>query len=262
MDIKKSQKKKLIGALEDNLCKKFSYFQKQLRNMDVIEQDSLLIINGNEMTDMFNIICCRGNVSKDAVSDAIHYFKDKNLPFAWWVGFEGEPDNLPRLLEEKGLKRSEEELAMAIELNSSIEFDIPQTLQIRQVNDHQTLHDFVQIITDVVPQEAKAIEQFFNSNKEIILKGQSPIEFYVGYVNSQPISTCSVYFSEKVAGIFDIITSPTLRGEGIGSSMTITAMKAALNKGIEICILTATNDAKFLYKKLGFKPLKAMWVYS
>jgi ribosomal protein S18 acetylase RimI-like enzyme len=40
---------------------------------------------------------------------------------------------------------------------------------------------------------------------------------------------------------------------GIGSAMTMTAMNAALSKGYATCILTATNDAKFLYEKIGFK---------
>lgn len=43
--------------------------------------------------------------------------------------------------------------------------------------------------------------------------------------------------------------------------MTLRAMLSAQEKGINKCVLTATNDAKYLYQKLGFEDLKTMKVY-
>jgi ribosomal protein S18 acetylase RimI-like enzyme len=255
-------KDQLIQALEKNLLGKFAYFQKQLSSMEVIDQDPLLIINSNEVTDMFNMVCCHGNVNRKQVDNAIHYFKNKKLPFAWWMGFESESNDLTTILEENGLKRSEEELAMAIQLDSAFKFTLPKNLLIKQVNDKQTMEDYIHVITDIVPNEKSAIENFYHKAEKIILLDNEATGLYVGYVDSQPISTCSVFFSEHAAGIFDIIASPKMRGMGIGSAMTQAAMKSALNKGYDICILTATNDAKFLYKKLGFQALKSMCVYS
>jgi ribosomal protein S18 acetylase RimI-like enzyme len=262
MNSNKFTKKELIDVLENNIRGKFSYFQKSLSNMELIEQDSLLVINSNEETDMFNIICCHGNVTKDQVTNVINYFREKNLPFAWWVGFEGEPNNLTNMLEDHGLKKSEEELAMAIELNSVVDFEIPKKLIIKRVADNQTMRDYICVITDIVPNEQKAIESFYHKAETMVCSDNAKIELYVGYIDSKPISTCSIFFSENVAGIFDIIASPKMRGMGIGSAMTVTAMNAALKKGYATCILTATNDAKFLYEKIGFKSLKSMCVYS
>ncbi len=252
----------LLNDLENNLRERFSYFQRKLNNMKVIDNESLLIVNSHEMTDMFNIVCCKGQINRNQVQEVIKLYKDQNLPFAWWVGFEGEPENLTAMLLENGLKMSEEELAMAIELKSSFTFVIPNNLEIRQVNNHKTLQDFVQVITDIVPQEKNAIENFYFSAEEIICQTSKDIEFYVGYIDSKPISTCSVVYSTNVAGIFDIIASSKMRGMGIGSAMTHTAMHAALNKDYKFCILTATDDAKYLYEKIGFQSLKLMAVYT
>lgn len=117
----------MIQALEKNILGKFSYFQKQLDGMEVIDQGSLLIINSNEVTDMFNIVCCHGNINREQVDDVIQYFNDKELPFAWWIGFEDEPKDLTQMLKRNGLKQSEEELAMAIKLEPSINYDILTT---------------------------------------------------------------------------------------------------------------------------------------
>ncbi len=262
MNSNKFTKKQLIEALENNIREKFSYFQKSLSNMELIEKYSLLVINSNEATDMFNIVCCKGNVAPNQVTNAINHFREKNLPFAWWVGFEGEPNNLTDMLEKNGLKRSEEELAMAIELNSIVDFEMPKKLIIKRVDDNQTIRDYIRVITNIVPNEQNAIESFYHKAERIVFSNNAKVELYVGYIDSQPISTCSIYFSENVAGIFDIIASPKMRGIGIGSAMTVTAMNAAFNRGYGTCILTATNDAKFLYEKIGFKPLKSMCVYS
>jgi ribosomal protein S18 acetylase RimI-like enzyme len=262
MTLNKFTKKELIEALENNIRGKFSYFQKNLKNMEVIENDSLLVINSNEMTDMFNIVCCKGNVNENQVINVINHFREKNLPFAWWVGFNGEPNNLTKILEENELKKSEEELAMAIELSSFVDFEIPQKLIIKRVDDSQAMRDYIYVITDIVPNEKNAIENFYYKAEAIIFSDNEKAELYVGYIDSQPVSTCSVFFSENVAGIFDIIASPKMRGMGIGSAMTVAAMNAALNKGYTTCILTATNDAKFLYEKIGFKSFKSMCVYS
>jgi ribosomal protein S18 acetylase RimI-like enzyme len=251
----------LLNDFENNLRGRFSYFQKKLKAMEVVDNDSLLIVNSHTMTDMFNIVCCKGQITKSQVQDVVNIYREGNLPFAWWVGFKGEPDNLTAMLEESGLKKSEEELAMAIELSSSFSFTIPKNLEIRRVKDHQTLQDFVGVITDIVPHEQDAIKNFYLGAEEIICHNNTTIEFYVGYVDSKPTSTCSVFFTDKVAGIFDIIASPKFRGMGIGSAMTHTAMQAALNKGYKVCVLTATDDAKYLYEKISFQSVKSMCVY-
>lgn len=251
----------LIPNLEKNLIGKFAYFQKQLADMEVIDQESLLIINSNEVTDMFNIICCYGPVDRKQVDKAIRYFKNKRLPFAWWIGFENEPNHLTTMLEENGLKKSEEELAMSIQLEFALSYNVPANLTIKRVNDSTTIKDFVQVITQLVPHEQQPLENFFRKAKPIILSS-NVINLYVGYIDSQPVSTCSVFFTEKTAGIFDIIASPKIRGMGVGTAMTKHAMNIAYDRGYANCILTATDDAKFLYEKIGFQPLKSMGVYS
>lgn len=52
-----------------------------------------------------------------------------------------------------------------------------------------------------------------------------------------------------------------LRGKGLGKAMTLKAMLSAQKKDFHKCVLTATNDARYLYKKIGFEDLKTMKVY-
>jgi ribosomal protein S18 acetylase RimI-like enzyme len=230
--------------------------------MEVIKSQSLLIVNSNENSDMFNIICCRGNVTRDDVKKSISKFKDNHLQFAWWTGFEGEPQDLTEYLVEYGLRKSEEELAMVRELASAPSLDISPAITIMRVTNSKIMQDFLSIIIEIVPHESKAITRFFQQAGPIICDAKAGIEYYVGYLGVKPISTCSVFFSEDIAGIFDIIALPESRGKGIGSAMTIAAINAAKNRGYNTCVLTATNDAKYLYEKLGFIAVKQMAVYA
>ncbi|MBA2651019.1 MAG: GNAT family N-acetyltransferase [Tatlockia sp.] len=255
----------IITALDNNLKGKFRYFQTQLSAMEVIENPATIIINSHEKTDMFNVVCCNSNqISEHELVETINYFKQRNLPFSWWVGFENESKELIPLLVKNGLKQTEEELVMAISLNTIDLPELPPHLSIKRVETSEEINDFIQVFKDIIPDnhEAKAIENFYKQAESIIISADSAIELYVGYIDNQPISTSSVFFSKDVAGIFDIIASPKIRGMGIGKAMTVTAMKAAVHRGYSICVLTATDDAKFLYTKLGFKPFKLMFVYN
>ena len=85
--------------------------------------------------------------------------------------------------------------------------------------------------------------------------------FWIGYKNAKPVSLVSVYFDEGIASIFDVIVLAEMRGKGLGKLMTQRGMLEAKTKGFDRCILTATNDAKYLYHKLGFVEAKTMKVY-
>jgi len=256
-----------LSLIEKNIIGRFSYIANSLENMEVIWQTpNLLIINSNLPSDMFNIICCIGKVTNDEVESAINYFKSRNLPFAWWVGFNDECNDLKTLLTNNGLKANGEELIMSASVEKFAMPNLNHLLRISQVTNQKTLDDFVLVLSTLIPHEAECLAKFFNQASSLIFKAASPLKFYVGYINNEPVGTNSIYLEGEIAGIFDIIALPKYRnsgiGLGIGGAMTLNAVNEAAKTGAITCIGTATGRAKYLYEKLGAQKVREMWVFN
>lgn len=217
--------------------------QKFSQNMTVRSDEGLLIIDSGYDTDMFNVLCVQGAITKEALHRSLAYFKGR--PFAFWVGFEGEPEWLEEELKREGFKEAEREWAMTADLQ-----DVPEG----SVKPLETIDDFLAVLLAVVPDPA--VEAFYRETVAL------PIKFFVSYEKGKPVATSSVFIEGPLAAIFDVIVLPERRGQGLGQEMTQKAMQYAKEAGCETAMLTATNEARYLYEKLGFSLLKPMKVYT
>lgn len=252
-----------MQAVEKNIKERFSHFQKNFEGMSVFMEYNTLLINSGFKTNMFNIICSTGKENPQDVVNSINYFREKHLPFCWWVGFQDDPIWLNEKLESEGLKHSEDEMLMAAHLNNVIWLKERKDFCVKTVTSKDRLKDFLQVLSDIIPnEEMKEIENFYYILEPNIIEGDSHIQYLVGYVNKKPVATCSVFYSQGIASIFDVIVSPTMRGKGLGKLITTSGMKRAVENGFKTFALTATNDAKYLYEKLGYQSIKMMGVYS
>lgn len=251
----------IIHRLEDNLRAKFSYIPFCLQSMDVFSREGICTIDSHLPCDMFNILLAeRQGVCKD-ISSLLARFTKRQLPAAFWVGFEGESTEVEEQLIRLGYISDENELAMWSALDQKIELANPR-VKIQAVNDEKMLRSFIQVLTELLPDDAKAIAQYYQQGAPLLLHKLSRFKMFVGYLDGQVVSTCSVFISQGVVGIFDVITLPKTRGQQVGTTMTQFAMKVGQQLGVEAATLTATNEAKYLYEKLGFTALKEMKVFS
>lgn len=252
-----------IFALEKNFRARFTYFQERFPEMTVCCERGPLLIDSGMKTDMFNIICASGEEERSSVGNCAQHFRMKELPYCWWVGFEEDPNWLKEELEAIGLKHSEAELVMAARKGDVLWSEKNSDLELKQVSDSRVLGEFLSVFAEIIPAaEMHAITQFYHRAADVIFYDDSAIQFFVGYIDGEPVATSSVFYAEELASIFDVIVSPKMRGRGLGKSVTLAAMEKAAERAYDVYALTATNDAKYLYEKLGFKSLKLMSVYA
>lgn len=253
-------KRKFLQAFDKNIKSKFSFLPSQIKQMDVKTIENMLVIDSKLPCDMFNIICCNGEVDLLSIQKSIENFKSKKMPYAFWVGFEDEPSGLEAELVKLGLITDEVEWAMVCDLNKQpfVKHDV----DIRKVTDSKGVQDIIKVINRILPEhEHHAVQSFYNQSVEVLVRDDCPLTFFVAYADEKPISLSSCYCHEGLASIFDVIVLPEMRGKGLGKLMTQEAMHESLKRGFETCVLTATNDAKYLYQKLGFVDVKTMRVY-
>lgn len=252
--------KAFLRRFDTNVRGKFSYLPSHIHTMEVSQANHLLVVNSYLPCDMFNIICCNGDADLSVIRENLEYFRLKKLPYAFWIGFEDEPSWLEGELQKLGLVTEEMEWAMACDLTQCQE-EVARS-GIEKVSTEDGIRDLIQVMKEIFPKnEHDAIESFYHQSEPFLLSPDSQLIYFVGYDNGKPVSLVSVYFDEGIASIFDVIVLPEMRGRGLGKMMTQRAMLEAKTKGFETCILTATNDAKYLYQKLGFVDVKTMKVY-
>ncbi len=252
--------KAFLRRFDRNIIGKFSYLPSHIKSMEVSRSNDLVLVDSCLPCDMFNILCCDGAVELSIIHENINRFRSKKLPYAFWLGFEGEPSWLETELQKLGLITEEMEWAMACDLSKYQEQINP--FDIRKISNKDGIRDLVSVMKEIFPEhEHSAIEAFYHQSESILLSVDSKLTFFVGYESAKPVSIVSVYFDIGIASIFDLIVLPEMRGRGVGKLMTLKGMQEAKAKGFDRCILTATNDAKFLYNKLGFVDVKTMKVY-
>lgn len=254
---------KILERLECNIKLKFLYIPNALSSMSVLSCDGPLIIDSNLHCDMFNIVCCQRQTDIASTENVVQYFKNQKKPAAWWVGFKSDPVELEHMLCSLKLRSEETELSMYASLKDFIYEQMPLLeFEIKPVDGIAGLNDFIWVISQLVADHESDIKTYFTQGAHLILNKYSRLKCFVGYVNAKPVSTATIFLAENVAGIFDIITLPNMRGQGIATAMTRAAMQLGKDYGYQLATLTATNDAKYVYEKIGFQSLSEMRVYS
>jgi len=253
---------KFLELFDQNIKRKFSYLASHNKQMTIQTFGHIVLIDSGLNSNMFNIIYCNEDCDQRSVKTAIDYFKTKKLPYAFWIGFENDPSWLEQELVSTGLVTDETEWAMICDLEKQKPMPINSDFDIRQVQDRAEIKNVISVINQIIPvDEHLAIQSFYEQSAAVLLSKNCPLTFFIGYEGGKPISLSSLFCDQEIASIFDVIVLPEMRGIGLGKAMTLKAMLTAQEKGFNNCVLTATNDAKYLYQKLGFKDVKTMRVY-
>jgi ribosomal protein S18 acetylase RimI-like enzyme len=232
-----------------------------LMEMDVTSDEKITVINSGIPSDMFNIICRVRN--KDALDAAVKKIHDLEMPFACWIGFEGDYPHCERDLEKIGFFCDENESGMFVEIKKVSREKRVKDLKIFPVDDEQKLLDFIEVYREMGPQEFKAISEFYLKGKKHILDQKSLLKIFVGYLENQPVATSALFFGGGSAGIWNVATVPEFRQRGIGTDMTCHALLQALdNFGYRIVVLAAGRLGEPVYRKIGFQKLKNFQVFN
>ncbi|MEO8596948.1 MAG: GNAT family N-acetyltransferase [Candidatus Solibacter sp.] len=86
---------------------------------------------------------------------------------------------------------------------------------------------------------------------------------YVGYVNDEPVSTTSVVAGGGVLGVYNVGTLPGFQRRGYGEAvMRHALLDAARECAAERIILQSTPAGLRLYKRMGFREVARVSVYS
>jgi ribosomal protein S18 acetylase RimI-like enzyme len=248
----------LLQAVEENLHGHISFVQRSLPGMTVLDQQDLLLVDSGLASDTFNKIG-RARLSEAEadrrIAEAISHFRLARRPFAWWVGPESRPLDLEARLRHHGFVAAESELGMAMELRDlSPKPHAPKKLVIRRVESLEEITDSSAVLAANWEPADPAVLAFYTQAAALLLKPDSPMTLFVGYLDGQPVSTGELFMGGGVAGLYCVATKKEFRRRGIGSAVTWAAADHARRQDISTAVLQSSNDGKGVYARLGFHP--------
>ena len=151
---------------------------------------------------------------------------------------------------------------MAVDLREiNDEFGAPPGLVVERVRDPHTLARWCWVYNAGFGMPAFAESAWLDLYASIGLDPHAPLRHFIGRLDGAPAATSSLLLAGGVAGIGAVTTLPGLRGQGIGTSMTVAALREARTVGYRIGVLGAAEMGAELYRRIGFREVCEFGAY-
>jgi GNAT superfamily N-acetyltransferase len=189
----------------------------------------------------------------DTVQDTLAYFQSHAVAsFSWWLAPHLEPAPWSQHLLPRGFHYSDRTPGMALDL-AALPAPARQPLTIRRVEDSQTLAEWLRAFIQGygIPE---AMQPAFLALLES-LGLQSPFRHYLGSLDDRPVAASTLFVGAGVASIYNVATLADVRGQGIGSAMTLAALYDARDLGYRAGVLQSSEMGYPVYERLGIQKI-------
>ncbi|MCD6040014.1 MAG: grpB 3 [Gammaproteobacteria bacterium] len=251
-NIKNLTDAELMKAITANFNVHMTYFSQYIEQIELIRIPGFTIVNSQLPDDTFNYVLdadFSASVAQNKIAEVTNYFKEKNITFSWWISPLDKPNNLTSFLEKNEYKNTENNIAMLFDLDSwEPPLSSNSPLRIIQAKDEKTLHDFALVLAN----DTEVFKTYF-SWIAAILTDDDPIEYYVGYVDDQPVVRGLSCYYAGVVGLYWLSTALDERKKGYGTFMQEYQLKRAKELGYHVAVLKASSKGYPLYQHLGYK---------
>jgi len=221
------------------------------------------------MTDLpdyfINLVVCNQLPSKGAnelIENALAHFRSMKIGKLSWLAQEGVPSTaIYKTLLAYGLTfRKSFATEMAINLSSLPDELRPYPgLRIVPVEDGCTLRQWIHVASVGFRISEKYEKVWYDFFVDAIFFPQ--FRTYLALLNGKPVGTSQLFLSEGVAGIYNVTCIPEVRGQGIGSAVTLAPLLEAREMGYRIGILQASEQGYNVYRRLGFQDFGNLSLY-
>jgi len=251
-----------IKAIHDNWTS-FWLISGETSIFNSKETPRFILITSDHKIPMFNRVMRSRLTESNAdekIQETLEYYAVKEIPFVWQVYPGDTPDDLPRRLEGHGFTREEGRgMAMLIEdLNSP---EIPEGFTYTKVTTRKILEAFATFLPDAYGMPESTQKSLSQNLMELGIRDD--LCHYLGFLDGTPIAGSSVFYSNGVAGIHNVATSPDARGRGLGSVISAAPLSDARDLGYKVSILLSSKMGYNMYKRLGYveycKPVTYEW---
>lgn len=254
----------LTNAIEANHFERFRLF-RYWSQAEVHDDPELLWIITSIPFPLFNNILHARLSPENAdvvIEEVKGYYASRNVPVQWWIGPTTQPANLGDHLKIVGFVKEDKTPGMAVDLHAmNEESHAPVDLVIEQVTNLDNLRRWYQVLKAVYGLPDYVDDAWIDSFACIGFGANRPLYCYLGWLGGKPVATSYLILGAGVAGMYGVGTIPEVRKQGIGTELTLAALREARELGYRIGILRTSEIGYGVYSKIGFRKYCNMDIY-
>lgn len=195
--------------------------------------------------------------------DVLAFYAARAVGFFWYVAPSSRPLDLARRLQAHGLAPRERLPAMAVDLTTLPEMTTrPDHIGVVPVRNAKTLRQWVEVAGAGFGEPLAVREARFTVHVGLGVDERSPVQRYLALLDGQAVGMSALFLGAGVAGIYDVATVPSARGQGIGTALTLDPLLAARARGYRVGVLEASEMGASIYRRLGFREYFAFDLYG
>lgn len=223
-----------------------------------VHQDSYLTWYYSGLDDAERNGVLRTTLSPDeataGIAEMLAWFDARNVPMVWWGGPSRRPADLGARLVAHGLVSQGDDPGMAADLYALHEdLPTPAGFAVERVRDVEAARLWLRTLRTSNDPDPDVSQVPLSRFAPATFDDADPLRLYVARVNGDPVATAQVFFSAGVAGLYYVRTIPAARRQGIGSGVTLAALRDARAAGYHIGVLGASPMGVSVYQRLGFR---------
>ena len=199
----------------------------------------------------------------DAAVEALHALRQRHgVPIGWLIGPASRPTDLGRQLQARGLQHKLDLTPMARSLDALPPAERVAGLTIERVGDPAAYEAW--IVAEQRGFEAAANDEtgLADLRRAMGIGHGFPLHHFLGRLAGAPVATATLLPAGGIGGIYDVSVVPEARRRGIGTAMTLAALREAARLGYEIAFLQPSAMGRPLYERIGFRQRCACPVYG
>lgn len=253
----------LIEAGRGNFVDYFRAMSQGTGTLRLVEEHGVCYVHGATAHPIVNmVLAVRGRVEAHQVQAVAAGFRWRaRVPY--WVLWPGEVDGeLQELLSGQGFRPHSHSTCMARELTwEPLGAALPACLELRRVTDTADLQSLGRVWETVFGLTGEILTESLACWGGANLRHDAPARHYLGTVQGEAVACSTLVCGAGVAGVYGVGTNAGHRRRGIGTAMTLAALRAARVMGCRTAVLQATGQGLPIYAKLGFVPYGKRAIY-
>jgi len=254
----------VLRALEHNLWELWSWFGRGA-GCALHDEGDALWFDTPIPTLPYNGVL-RSAITSDVdrrIDSLIQHYRRRRVAFLWVVHPSSRPSDLGERLRKRGLEEVEAMSGMAANLADLPEPpSAPEGFEIHEVDDETATSHLVEFVAWRwhVPAEARP---HLNALNQVLCIGtpSAKVRCWMAWHEGVPVSKAILHCAAGAAGIYGVATKPEARGQGLASTLTLEALRAARQTGYHLGVLHSTPMAQKLYAMLGFHPVAPFRIF-
>ena len=232
---------------------------------EVHQTEQYIIACHEKSTDHYSNVCsrirCTADDAENVFEEIMQYFKEHDRTAAFSLSPFVEPDDFTEILRARDFAPDFKDVWMFYP-GECIAPPLPASVSIKTVSNQEELTQFIDTFNsaysgddpdepygEAPPEWGETFQKGFGLNK-----ADREVAYYILYKDEKPASVLLTSALSGFAGIYAVGTSPSMRGNGLATILTLHAVKDLYNQGVEHVFLQTLKDSlnEKLYKRIGF----------